>query len=129
MLDAPSTLPYHTQPETRHHFGSTRRAYHKNLTLFEHLAFQSGTLVILALAIVLGLLVSSYCWLLLLLVIPYVGMYFSLLEKDRRMHELATALSPRAHPAEHPPPPKASTPRPQEASSKPTVTQEGGDTA
>jgi hypothetical protein len=106
MLDAPATLPYTQHPETRHRFGSTRRAYHKELTLLEHLAFFSGTLVIIAVAIVLGILVTEWAWLLLLLILPYMGMYISLIEKDRRMRLTRKALDSAAN-AEQPPPKRA----------------------
>jgi hypothetical protein len=103
MLDAPAGLPYVAQPETRHHIGSSQRAFHKQLTLFEHLVFFAGFLVIIAVAIVIGLVVSNWAWLLLLLIFPYAGVYFSLIEKDRRMNLLATALEPTTV-VEQPPP-------------------------
>ena len=62
--------------------------------------------MIVAVAIVLGILVTEWAWLLLLLILPYMGMYVSLIEKDRRMRLTRKAMESAAH-AEQPPPKRA----------------------
>ena len=54
------------------------------MTRLDHALFFFGGCLILGLAIVLGIIVSPFCWLLLLLILPYAGMYFSLLEKEQQ---------------------------------------------
>ena len=93
MLDAPAGLPYSHESASRHHYGSSRRAFRPMaMTRLDHALFFFGGCLILGLAIVLGIIVSPFCWLLLLLILPYAGMYFSLLEKEQRMKAYSESI-------------------------------------
>jgi hypothetical protein len=64
----------------RRHSGS-RRPHRPPLTLCEHAAFQVGGVLLIALAVLLGVFVTPELYILLLLIIPYYGFWFALLEK------------------------------------------------
>jgi len=86
MLDAGTIDP------TRNRWGESQRLHRPTLSLWEHALFQLGGVVLILVAVLLGVFVTDHFFLLLLLVIPYYGFWFALLEKVRLSTKVVLAF-------------------------------------
>lgn len=78
--------------QSRHSWRASQRP-HRKITASDHAMLAIGGCLILAVAVICGILVDQYFFLLLLVLMPYSFFWFALKEKDDRILTLQHAIA------------------------------------